>query len=428
MPAIKLKFSIVALLVCCFVSLLTGTAKAASDPISATTSATATIPSTQSTTSDTQSPTTPILVRPTDGTTTGDNLTEFVWKMSSDPNGNTVSYTLYLNGVATYLGISGAGNSSGLGYTAHLDGSEIKLKPQSPLADGPYDWRVVATDNSGNSTTSTTWRFLIDTISPIIYLTTVDTYYDLPFNSDEPEQFTDLSFDIAGPKTIYLTLSSEPWATLTTKFFDSDEQLVSTVISPLNSTGIAYPSTHLSTGTYRVSVVAYDQGGNTTVLPDFYLQITQSELTITLPDLPGLPPSYSLPYTPYSLPSLPATIAKIESRLSLTSPYLVLLAVSIFTLLVAIWYRKYNIIFINDQGQSYSNIKIYHSVPNTKTRYSPIWLSNREPISYLLTPSDHGRLYIRHLNRYSTLTIKIADRTYILSLSAKRKVYTLVLA
>lgn len=427
MPTIKFKSLLFLVSISYLLTPFVPKAQAATDPISATSSATATIPSTGGSTSDTESPTAPILVRPADGTTTGDSKPEFVWLQSSDPNGNTVTYTLYLNGVATYLGISGSGNSSGVGYTAHLDGSEIKLKPTTSLADGQYNWRVVASDNSGNTSTSTTWHFSIDTTKPMIYLTDVDTYHNLSYDSGNPSAFEDLTFDIAGPKDVYLTVKSESWSTLTTKFVDSNSLVVATVITPLSSTGIGYPYTHLPVGVYQVIVSSFDQGGNTTVLPEFTLNITQSEITIPMPGIPGLPPSYNIPYTPYSLPSLPATIAKIESRLPLTYLYVILLAISILLLLFIIWYRKYNIIFINDRGQYLSNIKVYHSIPTTKTHYSPIWMSAREPISYIVDKADRGRLYIKHLGRYSTLTIKTAERTYVLSLSGRRKLYTLIL-
>jgi hypothetical protein len=428
MPTIKLKILI---LLAVFVSVLSARApqvKASTDPQSATTSATATIPATGGSTSDTESPTPPILISPPDGTVTGDNKPEFVWHQSTDPNGNTVTYTLYINGVATFLGISGTGNSAGSGYTAHLDGTQVKLKPANSLPDGSYNWRVEASDNSGNTSTSTTWHFTIDTTPPPIYLTDVDSYHDLPYNSGNPDQFEGLNFDIAGPKDVYLTVQSEPWSTITVKFLDQDNQIIATVIMPLNQDGIGYPYTHLPVGIYKVIISSFDQGGNTTILPEFQLTITQSQITIPLPDLPGLPPEYSFPYTPYSLPSLPATIAKIESRLSLTYLYIAMLAVGILALLLLIWYRKYNIIFLNDRGQYYSNIKVYHSLPTTKTSHSPIWMSKREPISYDVVASDRGRLYIRHLGRYSTLTIKTEDKTYVLSLSARRRLYTLVLS
>lgn len=428
MPIIKLKHSVVVLLVCSFTSLLPVNAYASTDPQNATASATATIPATEGSTSDDQAPTPPILISPQDGTVTNDNKVEFVWHQSSDPNGNTVTYTLYLNGVATFLGISGTGNSAGVGYTAHLDGTQVKLKPTNSLGDGGYTWRVEASDNSGNTSTSTTWHFSIDTTPPVIYLTDVDSYHDLPYNSGNPDQFEGLNFDIAGPKDVYLTVKSEAWSTITTKFLTEDNQVIATVTTPLNATGMGYPYTHLPVGTYKVIISSFDQGGNTTILPEFRLTITQSEITIPLPGIPGLPPSYDIPYTPYSLPSLPATIAKIESRLSLTYIYVLLLAVGILLLLLLLWYRKYNIIFLNDRGEYHSNIKVYHSIPTTRTSYSPVWMSKREPIAYDVVASDRGRLYIRHLGRYSTLTIKIEERTYILSLCAKRKLYTLVLA
>jgi len=136
-------------------------ALANTDPQSATVSATATIQSTTPTTSDTTSPTKPILIRPVDGTITSDLHPEFVWTQSTDPNGNVVIYTLYLNNVATFLGISNQGNSSGVGYTARIESSSLRLLPNADLSYGSYDWYIAASDLSGNTSYSTTWHLVI---------------------------------------------------------------------------------------------------------------------------------------------------------------------------------------------------------------------------------------------------------------------------
>ena len=73
------------------------------------------------------------------------------------------------------------------------------------------------------------------------------------------------------------------------------------------------------------------------------------------------------------------------------------------------------------------NTKVYHSIPTTKSTRTPLLLSSRDPILYTLDDSDHGRLYIPHLNRYSTLTVITSDQTYVFSLSCQSKLYTIVL-
>ncbi len=418
-------------LVLCWVSISLGyppSSAQASDVQSASTSAT--IQSTASSPTDVLAPSAPILVKPTDGTVTSNQKPEFIWYQSTDPNGNTVTYTLYQNDVAIYLGISGSGNSTGLGYTSHLDGNQVILHPTQALPEGEYNWYVKASDNSANSSISTTWHFTIDTTPPNISLLTVDTYQDLNLSSLYPEAFTDLNFDIAGPKEVYLTVKTDPWSTLTTKFTTEEGTVLTTVLSSINSSGLTYPSYFLPIGTYLVSLSSYDRAGNTTALPDFQLTLTQAKITIPLPDVPGLPDlpeSYTLTYVPISLPSFPATVSKIETSLSLPILYIVLLAIGILLLLFLALYKKYNIILLNDQGQYHSNIKIYHSIPTERSTYSSIFVTRLAPITYFITPRDRGRIFIKHLSRYSTLTIKTAKRTYILSLSAKRKLYTLVL-
>jgi hypothetical protein len=412
MPKIKLKILFLSSIFCLLVSFVSK-AQASTDPQNATPSATATVPAKAGTTGDTTPPTPPILIAPPDGTITSNNKPEFVWRQSSDPDGNTVIYTLYLNNTATYLGISGLGNSAGNGYTARLDGNEVKLSPTTPLADGIYKWYVTASDLSGNTSQSVTWTFTIDNTPPSLTIIDIENYH-LPIITEGA------NFDINGPKDVYFTIESEPFITIRLEI-----ENIFTSQTLTDSQGRTYPYAHLLPGTYSVKVSASDQAGNTTTLPLFTITIHQAILTV--PGIPGFTPSYPISYTPLSIPSLPATISKIETRLSLTFISMLLLAIGILALLVLLWYRKYNLVLLNEQGIPLTNTKVYHSIPTTKTSYSPVWMSKREPISYDLVASDHGHLYIRHLGRYSTLTVKTEGKTYILSLSAKRKLYTLIL-
>jgi len=109
---------------------------------------------------DTTAPTIPILLRPIDGTHTNNPHPEFAWLTSNDPNSNYVSYDLYLNGTATYLGINNYGNSLTHNYQARLENGSLHLLPLSSLNDGVYDWFVVAYDLSGNERKSAQWRLI----------------------------------------------------------------------------------------------------------------------------------------------------------------------------------------------------------------------------------------------------------------------------
>lgn len=402
--------------------------RASTDPQYATASATATVPVKTATTSDTTPPSTPILISPLDGTQTSDNTPLFVWNQSSDPDGNSLTYTLYLNNVATYLGVSNTGNSIGPRYTAVLDTGQIKLTPTIALSDGLYDWYVVATDISGNSRRSTTWSLTIDTAPPFILITDIDTYHDLALDSRNGESVEEQSFTLHGPKNINITAISKPFATLTLQFFDADLALVSLSSWPLDSTGHAYPYTYLSLGTYTVQASVVDTVGLTAALPSFTLIVTQATITIPLPPLVGLPPSYVIPYTPPSLPSFPATIARITSRLNLSYIILTLLALAILVMIIFLWNRRFNLLILDTHtGKPYRSLIVYHSSPESSFTHSLVLVTKHEPISYELDFSDHGLLRIPRLGRYSTLTIRTASATHILSLSLHQKFYTLEL-
>jgi hypothetical protein len=429
MPTLNIKLLPLIGLMVLWSNVSISSALASTDPQYATSSATAAVPSTSASVNpgDTISPTTPILIAPVDGEHSNDDTPEFVWSQSSDPNGNTVTYTFYLNGIATYLGISNIGNSAGIGYTSRIDAGQIKLTPNDGYSDGSYDWYVVASDPSNNSASSTQWNLTIDRIAPIISITDLDTYHDLTLSSNTPESFEGLNFDINGTKDVVFTISSEPWSTLTLQFLNTNNELISQQTVVVDGTGIAYPHTILLTGVYTVAISAYDLASNTTALPSFTITVSDAQITVPLPDIPGLPDDLNikLPTTPTS--SLPATISQVSSRVRLSSLIYPLLAIAILGMLYFLWYKKPNLILVDKDGLSLSNTIIYHSIPTNRSQYNPILVTNREPISYSLFDLDMGRLYIPRLSRYSTLTIRTSTATHILSISTVQKVYKITL-
>jgi hypothetical protein len=164
---------------------------AATDPVSATVSATTTIPSTSPTSSDSLAPGAVILISPHDGATTNQSRPELVWKTTFDSNSNNVSYTVFVNGVATYLGISNTGNSQQNNYISHIGDGNIYLTPTIDLNEGTYDWYVRANDGSNNSSFSTTWRFTRPN-TPLTVINIDDVYLSPSISED--------SFDLPGYK------------------------------------------------------------------------------------------------------------------------------------------------------------------------------------------------------------------------------------
>jgi hypothetical protein len=422
-----LPFIFVGLMVYWFNVLMVSPVSAGTAPVSETATVSATV-NPQHVAGATAPPTIPILYQPEDGTITNNNRRDFVWYQSTDPNGNTITYTLYLNGVATYLGISNLGNSAGGGYSSQLDGQFVKLHPTVSLSDGTYDWYVTATDLAGNSSHSTTWRLTIDTSTPTILVTDIDIYHNLHLDSSNPSSVPPgLNFDIAGPTDVYFTINTKRYSSLTLQFFDSSNQQVAQSIWQSDESGTVHPYQHLSPGVYTVQISVVDQAGQAGALPTFTLTVHQAQVSLPLPPIPGLPTTYNVPYTPFTVTSFPATIASLQTPGSLSTLIGISLAIGIIWLLIFFWKRRSNILIIDPSGTAIPTATIYHSIPTTRTHFSPVFMTHRPPVTYYLVPRHHGYLYISGLTRYSTLTIRIKDETYILSLSAKRSLYTLIL-
>lgn len=402
---------------------------AATDPLYATSSATASVLDTTPSVSpnDTMAPTTPILIYPVDGAHVNDDTPEFSWTKSSDPNGNTVTYTFHLNGVATFLGISNIGNSAGVGYTARIDGGQIKLTPTNGLSDGSYNWYVAAIDPSNNQSNSTQWNLTIDRLPPTIAITDLDEYHELTLDSANPEDFEGLNFDINGAKDVILTIHTEPYATLTTRFSDANGDIVSQTNWVADASGLVYPHTQLIVGVYTLNLSAFDLAGNTVALPSFTLTVKDSYLTIPLPDVPGLPDDLTIDLPTAPTTSFPATVSQISTALSLSSITYALLAVVLLGLLTLIWNTKPNLILVDSTGRPLSNTIVYHSIPTQSSKFTPILVTKRHPISYLLSDRDLGSIHIQGLARYSTLTVRTQSATHILSISKTQKVHRIVL-
>ncbi|MBP7875484.1 hypothetical protein KA012_00625 [Candidatus Woesebacteria bacterium] len=131
-----------------------------------TTQVSATVP-------DTIAPSTPVLIAPVDGAISTDSTPTFVWKESSD-NVAVTDYTFYLDGVI-YTSDIPINSFSNAAYTLVFDSStgEYSLTHIGGMTDGNHTWKISAQDAAGNTSSSTTWSFLIDTQSPTFIITAV---------------------------------------------------------------------------------------------------------------------------------------------------------------------------------------------------------------------------------------------------------------
>ncbi len=401
----------------------TSPAHASTDPISATVSATARIPSASPTTDDDSAPAAVILISPHDGATTNQSRPELVWKTTFDSNSNNVSYTVYLNGVATYLGVSNTGNSQQINYISHIGDSNIYLTPTIDLPAGTYDWYVRATDGSNNSSFSTTWRFTIDQTPPPLTVINIDDIYLSPSINEGT------SFDLPGPQEVDIIFATESYATVSVTITKSDGT-VSSVSLPTSSSGLATLLTSLPLGRHEVVATSFDSAGLTTILPTFFLNLTTATIPgITHPST--LPILKNIVNLPAKLVILPATISQIKDTQVFAYGYYILLALAITILLIIIWSRRYNITILDTStNKPYRSLIVYHSRPTHSTRLdgltSRIFVTARSPILYELGGS--GRAYISRLSRYSSLTIRTpAGTTHILSISRSQNKYSITL-
>ncbi len=397
--------------ICLLIIIAPITVSASTDPQSATVSATATVPSASSNPSDSTSPYPIILISPNDGAVTNQPRPELVWRQTSDPDSNAILYTVYLNGVATYLGVSNTGNTQQSNFVSHIGDGNIYLSPTVDLSEGSYNWQVKATDPSSNISQSTTWNFVIDRTPPFLQVIDIDNIYTNPTITEGS------NFDLYGPQDVGLILSTEPWATISLRITDASSNVIHAASYPTNSSGLTYPSIYLDPGLYSVYISSFDRAGLTTTLPLFTITVSQRTINIPIPGIPGVIQPTSIPYNIPTIPSLPATISQIQSNNYLPVLLLILLAVALALLLIYIWYKKLNILIIDTiTNKPIRSIKIYHSAPTT----------NQDPLLYELTPSSHGLAHINHLGRFSTLTLRTPDnRTLILSISRSQRFYTL---
>jgi len=377
----------------------------------------ASVPSASSPPIDNQSPSTPILLRPFDGTETADDRPEFAWLQSTDPDGNTLYYDLYLDNSPLYLGISNLGNSATSLYYAYLEGQEIRLKPTVGLSEGSHDWHIRAYDSGNAITNSTTWHFRLDTTPPYILLTTLDNYQNLGFDSRLPDSPPpDTTLEIIGPRNISLFLETEPYTLLQLSFFTPDNELYTSL--NVNKQSSPFHELHpwLTVGTYTVTITATDAAGLTTTLPPFTLVVVPPSFT-----LPPLPPLTSAPLTltlspPQALPAPITTISQsISPWLSITITISLLLAIITILLIIYLKYHRPNLLLLNQRHQPLATATLYHSLPG-----------NLATVHHL-NSTHHGRVYVPHLTHRSSLTLRPPQTLLVFSLTHPHLPLTLII-
>lgn len=118
-------------------------------------------------------PSVPILISPADGALTSDNTPTSRWYESTD-NLAVSHYVFYLNGSILFNNVPLVATENSQ-YKLEYDSLNgiYSLTVKNSLTDKTHTWKVVAVDYAGNSASSDTWDFTIDTLVPSFILTKI---------------------------------------------------------------------------------------------------------------------------------------------------------------------------------------------------------------------------------------------------------------
>jgi hypothetical protein len=115
-------------------------------------------------------PSSVILIAPANASQVVTKKPTFVWYGATDDIGVSY-YQVFIDGVVflNTIPITSTSNSS---YVSVVDGigNTLSVTPKTSLADGIHSWKVMVFDAAGNSNTSATWSFTIDSQAPSFIL------------------------------------------------------------------------------------------------------------------------------------------------------------------------------------------------------------------------------------------------------------------
>lgn len=272
----------------------------------------------------------PILVSPDNNAAINTNRPSLVWKRP-DPLPATPlhHYDVYLDGDLFATDVSDSITSQTYYfYTIRRDGNTFYLELITDLDQGYHTWSVTVFDTSGNSASSETRTFYIDSIAPYILLEKVDTQ-SLNWNTSIPSSIPDVNLrDLTVDNSNPLLIGKvEPYANMSI-----------TLVCPQNipscqnqtyqgnyPTGIWQHRFYnlLKGQVYTVYLIATDAGNNSTTFPVFYLAygaLTPSPTTATVTPKPTttVKPTPTKPKPTPSITISPTITATISATVSPT--------------------------------------------------------------------------------------------------------------
>lgn len=220
----------------------------------------------------------PILVSPSDNSTTYNPRQSLVWQRPSPlPSTPLHHYDVYLDGSVFAASVSDSITSqSYYSYNIRRDNNTFYLDFNTDLAQGFHTWRVTVYDTSGINASSETRSFYIDSIVPFIKLEKVDhqilNWDTSVFGSIPDINLRDLTVTTPNP---LLSGRVEPFANMQIVLLcpQNIPNCTNQVYQGNYPTGIwQHRFFGLIKGTvYTVHISATDAASNSTIFPEFYL-------------------------------------------------------------------------------------------------------------------------------------------------------------
>lgn len=234
---------------------------------------------------DTEAPSTPILIAPTNGSTVVTNTPSFVWKESVD-NFAVQKYELILDGVTYFSPIPLTTTETTEFKLTYSDTTkEYTLVPKSGLTEGSHSWKIVAYDFYNNQTSSVTWTFTIDSRAPIFVITTIDitkvsiSAQDLSTVPENPVVSTTIEPILKGTgeagSAVRLTIRDGSTADSVLTFSIGSDGSWTQQLTRIPRDIVIY-----------LDFLITDQAGNISALEDVPIIVYSKEVVIPIPDTP----------------------------------------------------------------------------------------------------------------------------------------------
>ncbi len=249
--------------------------------------------------------------------TTNSTSLLFSWQRSTCDTGID-HYTVYRDDIIVADGITHADTQTTSVYTASVDSSYVYLTFKAALSEGSHTWKVIAVGSEGNTASSETWTFTVDTTIPDIILKSVDknTMY---WATHDPTTIPPWDQRQLIVTTSDPLISGKVEANSNIKFSLSSGQTV-TVFEADGNWEHRFRNLTKNV-TYSVFITATDTAGNSNSFPEFTITHLQGQaLKVTPTQAPTIPTQPSIfPTSPPSeggervgVPEPPPTIPEFR--------------------------------------------------------------------------------------------------------------------